>query len=193
MPIDHVRKLPKPEILKVSQGLNAPTPNNTYVGNYYTALENNKNATLDRLGNYIMEISESGSCVYSIKINRLTIKIDKVSTIESNPNDIVHVNRTKNYSTTEEHKYIILDEYKHAVIRGTSLTFNDLRYFPNVDGHRLYVKDDCTQYDPDPRSVIYYREMNKTANHKDAVASWVYDNFKNKNCLYLLTGPCFVY
>lgn len=142
---------------------------------------------------FSVKISKGNLCVYGIKIHHMTIGVEKVSSLELSPNDVVHVNRTKKYSEIKDHKYIILDNYKQAVIKGTSLTLNDLRYFPNVDGHRLYVKDDCTQYDPDPRSVIYYREMNDTDNHAAAVKSWVYDNFKNKNCLYLLTGPCFVY
>lgn len=187
----YVRELAPVDIYKMSCGDMIVINNMTPTNQYYSDRKLNAKPTYTN-NQYTMKFDNNSTCVYSIDINSIEIELSALSSIETSPSDVIHVNRTKKYAEISDNKYTILNEYKNATIRGTSLTFNDLRYFPNVDGHRLYVKDDCTQYIKDPRSVIYYREMNGTANHDAAVASWVYDNFKDKNCLYLLTGPCFV-
>lgn len=98
---------------------------------------------------------------------------------------------TKRWWTTVNHKYTISDPYKSTQIRGTSLTLNDLEYVPNVDGHRLFVRNGCCSYDPDYRGQLYYRAWNEGTPD----TSWIYDaggyDNKNLNKIFFYTGPCF--
>jgi hypothetical protein len=111
-----------------------------------------------------------------------------MSDIENSITDVVKTHKTKNYYTINSNKqYIIKEDYEDVCLFGTSITLNDLRYDPKLDGHRLYIRDDCASYEGDPRAVVYYRKFDDWASVCVGTGG-----DEHKNHLYLHTGPCFV-
>ena len=78
-----------------------------------------------------------------------------------------------------------MDDYKPSCIRGSSITLNDLVYEPNLEGHRLFIKNNCFTYNNTYRSKIYYRDLSTDKAH-----SWTLDK-QYLNNIYMFTGPCY--
>ena len=97
----------------------------------------------------------------------------------------------------EYEKYKIKDCYKNTQIVQTSITLNDLQYIPNPTGHRLYIKPNLVKYDTSLNNKVYYRYLDTTTVKEgedfgiEREGDCVYETTKDKNCLYLFTGPCF--
>ena len=108
------------------------------------------------------------------------------SKIPKSTSDVISTSKTTSWTKKLQHGYAILDTYRNARIRGTSLTINDLVYEPNVEGHRLFVRNNCCNSDGDPRNLVYYRSLTDIESWRTKLAGTTY-----KNCLYLFTGPCF--
>ena len=146
----------------------------------------------------------SSNKLVQLDVSNYTIAYDgSISIRESEINtsgnsDVINCKTTYNYSRISNHQYVV--DYSNTCFRGTSITINDLLYEPNED-HKLYMRNGLVQYDSYLRNKLYYRTLSTdtsaeggSANY-GAVAhhtSWHYNNTKNKNTLFLYTGPCFV-
>lgn len=101
---------------------------------------------------------------------------------------VIKTAQTSKYSSISGYTYTVDDKYKNACFKGTSLNINDLIYEPNVEGHRLFVKNNLCAYNDTYRGKIYYRFYTEGNKHD----SWRYDSdYKYRNVLFLQTGPCF--
>lgn len=129
--------------------------------------------------------------LYYLQIKKITINITQVSSLEKDPLSFIPTNRTENYWTLKDHKYIINNDYKNARLRGSSITLNDLIYEPNSNGHRLFIREGLYSYDNYLRGKLYYR----LGNFKEAGdAAWDIkrdSSRKYQNVLFFYTGPCF--
>lgn len=122
--------------------------------------------------------------LFKIKINRINFTIEQISKLEATPESFISTTKTQQYSKIEESKYKVLSEYQDSCLRGSSITINDLIYEPNIEGHRLYMKNGCCIYNSYLRGKLYYRS------YKDEKFS-VYSKTKYLNNLFIFTGPCF--
>ena len=121
--------------------------------------------------------------LYEISIENIEFSVDRVAVYDELDKDIIPTLKTRNYWKLEANIYKVIG-YTDARILGTSLTLNDLIYEPE-ESHRLFVQNDAFSSNDIPyRNVIYYRSLTDKS-------SWIYDNTKNKNKLFLYTGPCF--
>lgn len=115
-------------------------------------------------------------------------------TSESGNSQVIHVPRTVDYSTHSSGVYSVNPKYTNVTLKGTSITINDLIYEPNVEGHRLFLRNGLYNSNQTIRNKIYYRDVNipegKTYPEK-VQDSWLYEGNEYKNGLYLFTGPCF--
>lgn len=132
-------------------------------------------------GQHIIGLAKFKITKVNFVINQIT-KLDKIS------ESFVSIPRTAKYSEiNQSNKYRVLDMYKNAQLKESSITLNDLVYEPNVDGHRLFMRNNLYTYKNSLRGKIYYRFLNSGVAHK----SWWYDNTKYLNNIYLYTGPCY--
>lgn len=132
-----------------------------------------------------------GLCKLSLQSIKLTLT--RNTSIKDYPSDFVPVKPTEFYASRINHKYVVNKDYEQSRLRGTSMTLNDLVYVPNINGHRLFVKDGLCTYDDTHRGKIYYRYYRDVPEDgKYAHSSWNYADTKNLNCLFIYTGPCFI-
>ena len=139
-------------------------------------------------------------CLYQLDVSNYTINSDgkvsansnKVAELEKVPNTVVRCNPTNKYSKFSNYAYSINSTFKNVHVKGTTITLNDLWYVPNLEGHRLFIKDNAAKYDDHLRPILWYGPANANANNgwRDYNAAW--DDAPTKNRLYLYTGPCFV-
>ena len=177
----------------VSMGFSNLEANGSYVNSYGQSSKVN----VDEFGNitfkYYPELginpAEHSYVIVFIKltINKINFTVTKTSKLESDPETFIHTTKTIGYSNKVDNKYVVNSTYQDSQIRGTSITINDLLYEPNVDGHRLFIKNNLCVYNPNLRSKLYYRFLNEGKWHD----SWKYNNTKYYNNLFLFTGPCF--
>ena len=125
--------------------------------------------------------------LFVIKVNKVNFTVTKTSNLETDPNTFLSTARTSNYSEKVGNRYQVKQEYKNAQLKGSSITLNDLVYEPNIDGHRLFMRNNLYTYKNNLRGKIYYRFLNNGVAHK----SWWYNNTKYLNNIYLYTGPCY--
>ena len=131
--------------------------------------------------------------LYEFTLDSINFDITRRAKLATSSESILKTSMTTKYYETVDHKYRVLDTYKDARIRGTSLTLNDLMYEPNVDGHRLFIRNNIYKYDSTYRGKLYYRSLD--VNDAEVRASWDARRTvanRNKNSLYLFTGPCFI-
>ena len=138
-------------------------------------------------GNYWKYDGYYFNMLFDIKIKKINFTVEQISKLESSTDQFIKTTRTIKYSKTEGNKYQIIDDYKNARLRGSSITLNDLLYEPNKEGHRLFIRNNLCRYDSFLRSKIYYRFLNEGNWH----SSWHYNNTKYLNNLFLYTGPCY--
>ena len=127
----------------------------------------------------------------SFKVDSIDFSITEESSLKNIEENFIKTTRTKDYSEMVEknHKYQVKSKYKDACLRETSITLNDLEYQNNKDGHRLFIRDGLYNYDDNLRGKLYYRGTNR--DDSTVRGSWIYENTKNLNTLFLYTGPCF--
>ena len=131
--------------------------------------------------------------LYEFTLDSINFDITRRAKLATSSESILKTSMTTKYYETVDHKYRVLDTYEDARIRGTSLTLNDLMYEPNVDGHRLFIRNNIYKYDSTYRGKLYYRSLD--VNDAEVRASWDARRTvanRNKNSLYLFTGPCFI-
>ena len=100
--------------------------------------------------------------------------------------DINYFNITSIYSNIDNiGQYKILDDYKKSVFVNSSITINDLIYYPN-ESHRLFLKSDKYWYAGN-NGTINYRKIEdfNTVNPDE----WD-QKYATNNRLYLYSGPC---
>ena len=126
--------------------------------------------------------------LYEIELIGIDLEITRTANIASSSESIIKTTPTTNYSqkTNKQYKVTLRD----VCFKGTSVTINDLSYEPNVEGHRLFIKNNNITFDTDPRNAIYYRKLDN--GEKETKYTWVYSDTKDKNVLYLHIGPCYV-
>ena len=127
--------------------------------------------------------------LYELTIDDIIYNIARNTKLAESPDAIMKAHITNKYSETVDHVYTVIDDYKDARIKGTSITINDLVYEPTLDGHRLFMKNNLCKYDSTYRGKLYYRVL--TEEDDSEPNSWNYNKTKNLNCLFLYTGPCF--
>jgi hypothetical protein len=81
-------------------------------------------------------------------------------TLESGNSQVIHVQRTVDYSTYSSGVYSVNSKYTNVTLKGTSITINDLIYEPNVEGHRLFLRNGLYNSNQTIRNKIYYRDVN---------------------------------
>ena len=140
------------------------------------------NSTLDTDPMHYIEL-------YELTLDDLQYVITRSTKLADSPDAIMKSHITNKYSETVDHVYTVMDDYKNARIKGTSITINDLIYEPTLDGHRLFMKNNLCKYDSTYRGKLYYRFLN--GGDDSGHDSWRYNKTKNLNCLFLYTGPCF--
>lgn len=140
--------------------------------------------------NFYIGLSGSDAAieVYDIHINKIYFTIERKASIDLLDDSVIKTSRTTNYANKLDRKYTVDSKYdnpsgKSTRIRGTSITLNDLVYKPNVEGHRLFVRNNICTHDSINRGKIFYRSLTDAG-------SWVLDT-QYLNSLYIFTGPCF--
>ena len=132
--------------------------------------------------------------VSKIPASTVVVEINIEVIPEFGNSQVIHVPRTVDYSTYSSGKYSVNSKYTNVTLKGTSITINDLIYEPNVEGHRLFLRNGLYNSNQTVRNKIYYRDVNipegKTYPEK-VQDSWLYEGNEYKNGLYLFTGPCF--
>jgi hypothetical protein len=93
--------------------------------------------------------------LFRLKINSINVTISKLSKLEESSEVIIQTPKTRWYRSEST----VRDEYINARFRGSSITINDLVYDPQVNGHRLFIRDGLCKYHPDPRCRIFYRSF----------------------------------
>ena len=125
--------------------------------------------------------------LYMLDIDFFNRTFDRKVSIKNATNAVVDTRVTRDYGKIAGHKYSVLNMYKNARLRGTSLTLNDLTYEDSIEGHRLYVKNDLCEYvtsqSENYRNIMYYRSLS------DINDATVDRSNYNRTCM--LTGPCF--
>ena len=94
----------------------------------------------------IIECPETSDALFIMKLQEPFMNIDYKDYENPIQETFLNTAKTFNYADMENHKYRVKDEYNNTRIKGTSLTINDLIYEPNVDGHRLFIKNDLYEY-----------------------------------------------
>lgn len=117
--------------------------------------------------------------------SNFSVSIDNFKLRKKDINQIIPTNITLKYSNFIDYKYVVIDDYKNACIADTSITLNDLVYEPNIDGHRLFMKNGLFKYDVNLRGKIYYRQLPLGWNDR-------WDVSKYKNNIFMATGPSFI-
>lgn len=139
-------------------------------------------------GNYWKYNGYYFNMLFDIKIKKINFTVEQISKLESSTDQFIKTTRTIKYSKTESNKYQIIDDYKNARLRGSSITLNDLIYEPNQDGHRLFMRNNLWNYDSNLRGKLYYRGLD--IHDSTTRATWHYKT-KYYNNIFLFTGPCF--
>ena len=140
-------------------------------------------------GGYNGDIPNYNKCVgFKFVIKEIHVEITKMADIDNNTNDIINLKLSDNYSSISENGGYSVQNTDTCLV-GTSLTLNDLAYEPNINGHRLFVKNLKTEYfgmrkgkEAITREIFYRDLYDKKGWHKD---------YTYYNHLYLLCGPCF--
>jgi hypothetical protein len=150
------------------------------------------------------------NCLYLLDVANYTIDSDGVvhprDVSKLKQNSIVNTSKTYSWYTKSTRGYFVKSAYSDSVIRGTSLTINDLIYNPTEE-HRLYVRNGSHQYDSALRSKLFYGvtdidlilyERDFWGNRKDGGwTSWGNNggdwnmSHVEKNVMFLANGPCF--
>lgn len=171
----------------------APINFNMNVYNFMQTIDN-----IDNISKLTTITANEGLELYHFTIKKIKYNIIKTESFEKNPDNIILTNQTKNYGQITDHKYEVLSIYQNAQLRGTSLTLNDLYYEPNIDSHRLYIRNGIYRYDAFLRNKLYYRTMidDETSDNCNSKEDYeklgiTYEQTKNLNTLFLYTGPCF--
>jgi hypothetical protein len=127
--------------------------------------------------------------VFELKIEKIEISVNKTINIENTSEQIINLNPTVDYAGINTLKQTYEVNYPNSCLFNTTLTLNDLVYEPNINGHRLFVKNLKTEYFGMRKGTkaitreIFYRDLyDKNSWHKD---------YTYYNHLYLLCGPCF--
>ena len=125
----------------------------------------------------------------------ISIKVTRSKKTESFTESIITFIPTTNYYESKYSRYQVLSIYSNTVLCGTNITINDLVYEPNPDGHRLYMRPNCSTYQNTPRAQLYYRTLTADVKPTHGVGlindSWKGD-YIQYNRLYINTGPCFI-
>lgn len=140
--------------------------------------------------------TSDGLQLFKVTITDIQIEVRKYTKLSDSTSDIIHLNVTPqsyyskiNPSTgTDPYKYVVkTDLYPNACIRGTSITLNDLEYEPNVEEHRLFIRNNCYSNTGGYRNIVYYRGLGDSN-----ASTWTIEtSAQDKNHLYLQIGPCF--
>ena len=134
--------------------------------------------------------------MFRITITDIQIEVKKYTKLSDSTSDIIHLNvtprssysKTNSSTGTNPYKYVVkTDLYPYACIRGTSITLNDLEYEPNVEEHRLFIRNNCYSNTGGYRNIVYYRGLGDSN-----ASTWTIETTaQDKNHLYLQIGPCF--
>ena len=108
------------------------------------------------------------------KVEDVNINVSIYKKLSDLEDTIIHVNKTNNYFIRNSNRYY--NRYVDTNFKGSTITINDLIYRPEIDGHRLYMKD---QYNVVSGAKIVYRLQGE--NLKDL----------SLNTLQLYSGPCY--
>ena len=104
---------------------------------------------------------------------------------------VISTKQTKEYASIVNDAYRVSGTFKNSCLVNSSLTLNDLEYYPN-DTHRLFAKDTCYKYITSKTPILFYRPYGYDSNNEDCVdPQWNYDKYGSYNWLSLYTGPCF--
>lgn len=127
------------------------------------------------------DISGYINMVFRLRIQDFTVKIQKYKGLAEFESDILQVKKTTYYSQFDSNgnytiKYALTGTNQTLV--GSSLVLNDLLYYPEIDGHRLFVRDSMFRSNSS-RFPILYRN-NKSTNEDQTL-----------NALRTYTGPCY--
>lgn len=130
--------------------------------------------------------------LFEITFNSIDYNLTRKTDLKDMSSGVIKTAQTSNYSSFDRNKGYIYSintsKYPKTFLRGTTLTINDLMYEPNVEGHRLFVKNGLCTYNNTGRAKVYYRNYNEGNHH----SSWSHgDDYRYRNALYLYTGPCF--
>ena len=127
--------------------------------------------------------------IFKLKITKIEIRVNKTINIENTSDQIININPTVDYASIDTSTQTYKVNYPNCCLVNTTLTLNDLMYEPNINGHRLFVKNLKTEYFGMRKGSgaitreIFYRDLyDKNSWHKD---------YTYYNHLYLLCGPCF--
>ena len=128
--------------------------------------------------------------VFKVKINKIECTIVPRSSIKSITRSIISTNKTELYSSVVENKYTVFENYQDSVLRGTSITLNDLIY-DYGDSHRLFLDSKHYNYNDKPVGKLYYRSYNRAGGGpSQTLTEYHYDTY-SKNRIFLYTGPCY--
>ena len=119
--------------------------------------------------------------ILRFRIQDFTVKIQKYRGLAEFESDILPVKKTTYYSQFDSNgdytiKYTLTGTNQTLV--GSSLVLNDLLYYPEIDGHRLFVRDSMFRSNSSRFPILY---RNNGSNNQD----------QNLNALRTYTGPCY--
>ena len=119
--------------------------------------------------------------IFRFRIQDFTVKIQKYKGLAEFESDILQVKKTAYYSQFDSNgnytiKYALTGTNQTLV--GSSLVLNDLLYYPEIDGHRLFVRDSMFRSNSSRFPILY---RNNGSTNED----------QTLNALRTYTGPCY--
>lgn len=108
------------------------------------------------------------------KIEDINLEVSTYKNLSDLEDTVIHVNKTNNYFIRNGNVYY--PRYTDTNFIGSTITINDLIYRPEIDGHRLYMKD---QYNVVSGAKIAYRLEGENLTDLSL------------NTLQLYSGPCY--
>lgn len=148
----------------------------TYFGNCSPGVNVESTQLQTGLKTQIVSNFDANTAVFAIircKVEDIDIKVSIYKNISDIEDTVIHVNKTTNYFRRNGNIYY--NYYLDTCFQGSTITINDLIYRPEIDGHRLYMKD---QYSPVTGAKIYYRQDKKIDDY-------------GLNYINLFSGPCY--
>ena len=130
--------------------------------------------------------------LFEFKIEEIKFTVTQISQLESLNEYFIATPRTTKYYNFVNNVYTIDEDYKDSRLRGSSMTINDLIYEPNIDSHRLFMRNNCV-YNSSYRGKLFYRRLRANLDEdKRDWDAWTDNSTEYYNNLFIYTGPCYI-
>lgn len=128
----------------------------------------------------LIGLKSKALCIARCKTPRFKLTVQKFKHLSDFEEQIINLPKTTNYGLFENKQYVVktYNDGATPTLVGSTLTINDLVYYPEIDKHRLFIRN--LNYRSDSitdRNPILYRDLDHI-NYEES-----------KNALRLYKGP----